>query len=517
MLASDVGDIIQGIDRCDIPLSFKHALCASLCAATPRSTTIRALHQMNLARVALYALAPTYKQHLAATSGFFTDELVQPVSDTMLCYLDHAIHILGTHRRSTALLVCAVLAHRGQRAVTRAIEEQLLSAVKCGWGDVERLALSIRGDSAPAQGLEPTIMERPFVVGSLDGAKWDSVLYPWRRAAHLHMLDKAISARSAGVPLDAALSMILALDYPISGPFLLRFVKSPLWTISERDPAAQALLDSAPLSAVMYVANNMAEDSTLSPCDAARGMSACNSLWDVLSPTNARDMVLFARGAMATISDQRPVGERDFMQRMRASWAHVARVFSACLLHNARTSRLMTSGAVSRAARALCLRSEWAIPMCDYFSVEEAAAVLLHTSISRKQIYTRMIDIVANEEKCALLFNDHFLKRLARIGATAAARLCNSLSTADWHEAGHACDGILLFSSSMIHDPLEREALFIIASAVPPWIKRVTASADRHTAAERLAAMRNSLPKWDEWHLDDLLDRLTPGTLAKRA
>lgn len=510
---SDVDYLIDGVDKCSFSLSSKRALCASLCEATPRTTTIATIQQMALIRNALYALAPVHRRVGAAP---------KPISDAMLCYLERAIHILGTQRRNTALLVCAVLAQRGPRDTTREVENQLLSAVDCGWGDAERLAQLV-GNRAPLQSAGQATMKRPFVVGSVEGSEFDYMLYPGVDAAHIRMLDGAIAAHEAGASPEVALAELLALDYPISGCFLLRFVCSALWKDSEADPAVQALLHSAPLSALMYVAKSVHQtpNNTCSPVAITSRMDACNSLWDVLSPTCAVDMALFAPGAMATHSPHHPVGGRAFMGRMRATWGHIARVFYAYVQHREHAMSLVAhKGPPCHTIGSSPVKAIYGIPLRRYFTAEEAASMLLSMNLKivvPLSVYECMMDIVANEEQCELLFTHSFLMNLARIGGAAMGRLCASLSSDDWTAIGDACESVLYFDLGTVRTLDRREALFILAGDAPAWMKRATDPSDNKTAAERLAGMRESLLEWNEWNLDDLLDRLTPTSLAKRA
>lgn len=502
----DVEIIIDGIDQCDSPVSLKRALCASLSAVLPRSTTIMALDRMGLLRKTLRALAPAHRR---------SDAAVEPASDAMLCYLESAIHVLGAQRRNTALLVCAVLAHRGPRPATREVESQLLSAVGCGWGDAERLAQRIANRTI-AQGTAQATMERPFIVDSVEAIEWDYMMYPGIDAAHIRMVDEAALAYITGSSPDVALARLLSLDYPISGQFLERLVNSVLWMTSAPDPAVQALLDLAPLSAFVHLAK--IAHLARSPVAVASRMNACSSLWDVLSPTSAVDMALFAPGAMATLSPHHPVGGRDFMARMRATWGHVARAFCAYIQHLEETLALMSHDDIPIVADAASpVKMIHGRYLHRYFSAEEAAEMLLSSDPVHHSVYEYMIDVIAGQGKCALLFTPPFLMRLARIGGTAMRRLCDSLTADDWTAMGDTCTSVLYFTPATVRHPYGREALIILAEEAPTRMKRCSDATDGQTAAERLAGMREVLPEWDEWDLEDLLNRLTPSSLAKRA
>ena len=506
----DVMDIIRLIDDgIEFSVPTKHALCASLFAAVSRSTTIAALHTEQLIQRALNALVPSYRRRHAVT--------LEP-SDALLCYLQCALPVLGERRRHTALTVCAVLGQRGPRACTADVELQLLSAVGCSWGDVRRLVTQLSGDDVGyAQWTCPALVVRPFTFPAFSNMGRNCMPYPYTEEEHIRLLISAISACSGGVPASAALAPLLDMDYPISGAFLLHLLSTPLWPRLANNPAAQALLDSAPLSAVMYVAENMAPSARLHSQSTAVRMDACGTLWDVLSPDCAEDMALFSLGAISALSSHTLAEPQDFMSRMRATWGHVARAFRMYAEHPARMQKLVTRKAAYDAGRANILFPDDALLLSRYFSAEDAAAVLNHIERRSVDVCERLVNIVIDGGQCALLFEQSFLKRICFMGPIAARRFCDSLSTSDWDTIGNLCGSILDVSRAALAHEGAREALCVVAAAAPAWMKRFRSTPNGPTAAERLSEMRESVPDWGDWHLDDLIDRLTPCSLAKRA
>ena len=504
----DAMTIIDIIDRHALPVPTTHALCASLFTAMPRTITISMLHNMKLLPNALGALVPERIRRHAAAS---------PVSDVLLCYLQCALPVLGAHRRHTALTVCAVLGQRGSRACTAYVELQLLSAVECSWGDVRRLVKQLSGAdiiSAPRQApVAPQFVFPPFrELGQ------EYMPYPHTDEAHVRLLLGAISAYEAGVPPSAALSPLLAMDYPINGAFLQELFDSPLWMRAADDPAVQTLLGSAPLSALMYVAESLRPDAKMEPHLASVRMGACSALWDVLSPDCAEDMALFSLGAIRALSPHRPAKQGGFMARMGATWGHVARAFCAYVEHAPAMRILLAliSTMASKTVYAVKMHPLAALHLRCYLSAEDAANALIHMKHRSEEMCECLVDIVANDGQCALLFQKRFLQRIYEMPPSAVKRFCDSLSPEDWTAIGNVCATILRVDPYLVKAPFWRDVLYVMASAAPNWVKQARGD-ELLTAAERLRRMRENIPRWHERRLDDLLAVLEPTSFAKRA
>lgn len=484
--ASLVAHIISDIDTCDFRLSTIRALCTNLYRVVPCSTTIAMIHAMCTPSTTLSE--PSLTLHNVA-------RIPHMVGDALLCYIDCAVPMLGAHRPHTMHLVCATLAKRTHRAWTAEIEDSLLAAVKCTWASVRGL------DHYAPMPTNVSALGTYRIASSVP----DPRLY-CDDACKVQLLPRcAVEAHHRGT----------SPFYAVGGAALLDFLFSATLNRQMEDLYVQEFLSLVPLAALMYVAEHALHTHAYPPRLISAHMKACNPLWDVLSPTCAEDMALFAPGALASICARRGSDQPSFMRHMGASWGHVARAFYSYV--DARTPTGAIQSYVSKSPPQWRLDTAWAVIVLRYLSAEEVHATMRTGHIHDAEVRMALAKKLIDDGQSALLLHSDFLTCLVQADACEARYFCASLSPADWSAAANTCGTMLVFDKKTICRRDRRQTLHAISEFAPNWMKQFRGSADGPTASERLIAMRDSLPDWDAWNLDDLLDRLTPSSHAKRA